>query len=282
MYFSTDTLTKAFNLLGQIEENSEGKKRLEKVSGLSYLLATSEILASHKIKELNLAPSETSIRDEFKKSVAEFKELIGTGKYSSDFHHQLENNVTGSVSSNFLTTIVTQSRNQSEPKHYPSRSQNSPLLIVSKEKVSVIEAVNENLKQYYNLDLIKTPLAIWLSKKLNFNSDQKISDQINSYLKDKYTSEVFECLKVSESDLIRFGIDQSDANKYLSKSTANLESLVIEEPVQDIRNFDTTQLSEWLQIPKPFLLLAGISGTGKSRFVESKLNKPALMAATSA
>ena len=39
--------------------------------------------------------------------------------------------------------------------------------------------------------------------------------KINSYLKDKYTSEVFECLKVSESDLIRFGIDQSDANKYL-------------------------------------------------------------------
>ena len=42
MYFSTEILIQSFQLLGKIESNPEGKLRQEKVSSLSYLLATSE------------------------------------------------------------------------------------------------------------------------------------------------------------------------------------------------------------------------------------------------
>jgi hypothetical protein len=182
MYLSTDIVTKAFQFLGGIERNPEGKSRQEKVSALSYLLATSELLKSHGQTELNLAPSESELREEFKNSVSEFKALLGTDQFSVDMYRKFDNDVAGSVSSNFLTTVVSQSKHLVDPKSYPSRSSNSALLSILKEKVSIHSEFKSNLNNYYNFLDIKTSLAIWLSKKYNFLNNQKITDQLNGFL----------------------------------------------------------------------------------------------------
>jgi len=93
MYLSSDILTQAFNSLEKIERSPEGKLRQEKVSALSYLLATSELLKRHQQTELNLAPSESKLREEFKNSVAEFKELLGTNQFLVDMYRKFENDV---------------------------------------------------------------------------------------------------------------------------------------------------------------------------------------------
>lgn len=165
MYLSSDVLSKAFNALQAIEKNPEGKLRQEKVSALSYLLATSELLKRHGKIELNLAPSESAIREEFKNSVAEFKEILGAEQFSVDFNRKFESDVAGSVSSNFLTTVVSQSKNLNDYKNYPSRSNNSALLSILKEKISIHPEFNKNLYNYYNFAQIKTSLALWISKK---------------------------------------------------------------------------------------------------------------------
>ena len=290
MYLSSDILTQAFNSLENIERNPAGKLRQEKVSALSYLLATSELLKRHQQTELNLAPSESKLREEFKNSVAEFKELLGTNQFSIDMYRKFENDVAGSVSSNFLTTIVSQSKNLADPKFYPSRSNNSALLSILKEKISIYIGLETNLNDYYNFANIKTPLAIWLSKKTSISNTQKISDQINSFLSAKYTTSVFNILKISDQDIKDFGIDESIIEDYLSNNTANLSTLIqknaqltlienIEDiPVNLFTSIQTAGLSIGKDliaravasvITKRFLILTGLSGSGKTKLAEA-------------
>jgi hypothetical protein len=290
MYLSTDVISQAFNSLEKIERNPEGKSRQEKVSALSYLLATSELLKRHDLIELNLAPSESKLREEFKNSVSEFKELLGTNQFSVDMYRKFENDVGGSVSSNFLTTVVSQSKHLAEPKFYPSRSNKSVLLSILKEKISIHPEFKANLNEYYNFANIKTPLAIWLSKKITISNDQKISDQLNSFLFAKYTAPVFDILKISEQDIKNFGIDESTIGEYLSDSSANLTNLIKKNPqlilnenIEDIpENLFTSIKSAGLTIGKDliaravvsavtkrFLILTGLSGSGKTKLAEA-------------
>jgi energy-coupling factor transporter ATP-binding protein EcfA2 len=290
MYLSTDIVTKAFQFLGGIERNPEGKSRQEKVSALSYLLATSELLKSHGQTELNLAPSESELREEFKNSVSEFKALLGTDQFSVDMYRKFDNDVAGSVSSNFLTTVVSQSKHLVDPKSYPSRSSNSALLSILKEKVSIHSEFKSNLNNYYNFLDIKTSLAIWLSKKYNFLNNQKITDQLNGFLFEKYTSPVFDVLKVSEQDIKDFGIDESTISNHLSVSTANLTNLIqnntpltSSENINDItenlftsiKNSGLTIAKELITrtvvsaVTKRFVILTGLSGSGKTKLAEA-------------
>jgi hypothetical protein len=290
MYFSAKLLTQAFNSFEKIEKNPEGKLRQEKVSGLSYLLATSELLKKHELNELNLAPSESSTRDEFKNSVIEFKELLGTNQYSTDLHRKFETNVGGSVSSNFLTTVVSQTKNLIEAKDYPSRANNSPLLSIKKENLSINKAYKENLNDYYNLQEIKTPLAIWLAKKINISTQKKLSDQINIFLEEKYTKNIFEVLKVTDQDLKNLGINESEKDDYLSTSLANLTHLTNQNnPLNEVESFrdlssfafksvnriglnieyDLIKRAFASTLTKRFLILTGLSGSGKTKLAEA-------------
>jgi hypothetical protein len=290
MHLSSDIVVKAFKSLEKIEKNSEGKSRQEKVSALSYLLATSELLKSHNQTELNLAPSESELREEFKNSVAEFKELLGTDQFSVDMYRKFDNDVAGSVSSNFLTTAVSQSKHLSDPKNYPSRSNNSALLSILKERISIHPEFKNNLNNYYNFINIKTSLVIWLSKKFNFSTNQKITDQLNNFLFEKYTSPVFDALKVSEQDIKEFGIDESTIGIYLSNDTANLIDLVQNntqltpsENINDlpenlfssIKNAGLTIARDLITrtvvsaVTKRFLILTGLSGSGKTKLAEA-------------
>lgn len=290
MYLNSEIISKAFHSLEKIERNPEGKLRQEKVSALSYLLATSELLRKSNRTELNLAPSESRLREDFKNSVSQFKQLPGTSQFSVDMYRKFDNDVAGSVSSNFLTTIVAQSKNLSTPKNYPSRSSNSALLSIFKEKISIHSDFKNNLNDYYNLPDIKTALAIWLSKKLVYSNGQKLSDQINAYLAEKYNVLICEILKISEQDIEDFGIDESIIENYLSDNFANLTDLIqknnqfasndneediLENLFTSIKNSrlsigrDIITRAVTAIVTKRFLILTGLSGSGKTKLAEA-------------
>jgi MoxR-like ATPase len=290
MYLSSDVVAKAFNSLEKIEINPEGKLRQEKVSALSYLLATSELLKIHNQTELNLAPSESIIREEFKSSVSEFKKILGTEQFSVDFYRKFESDVAGSVSSNFLTTKVSQSKNLADPLNYPSRSNISALLSILKEKISIHVEFKTNLYGYYNFAKIKVSLAVWISKNLSITKNQKISEQLNSFLFAKYTAPIFDILKVTDQDVKDFGIDESIIENYLSDSAPNLTQLIhkntqftLNENVVNIPEnlFESTKRAGLTigrdlitravvsALTKRFLTLTGLSGSGKTKLAEA-------------
>ena len=133
MYFSGEIIKRAYSGLVKIDP-SAGKTRKERVSGLRYLIATSQLLHKNGTKSLSLAVG-TDDRKNFINAVGDVVAINDEGLYSKDFASEFDEKLDYGVGSNFLTTRLVNSRTQDIL--YPGRP--ASLLRLEKEKASILE-----------------------------------------------------------------------------------------------------------------------------------------------
>lgn len=171
MFLTKKAIEKVFPLLIKLDtqQGRQGKSRKEKVSALRHLFATSLVLKKlQPASKLDLAVGNTANRDEFVKAVGEVVSIDGTTTYTADFAGEFAVKKDFSVGSNFLTTIVAGSRN-GQHVEYPGRP--APLLDITNEKMSIKRNVKNALETSYNLNEVRAPLAIWLLRTTDFLGD---------------------------------------------------------------------------------------------------------------
>ena len=139
MFFSYDFIKVAYEGLIKLD-TSIGKSRQEKISGLRYLLATSQLLHKENSDHINLAVG-SELRSNFTEAVADVVALNNNGLYSKDFANDLAVNKDYGVGSNFFTTRLANSRSQDIK--YPGRP--GSLLLLEQEHISILDDISQKL-----------------------------------------------------------------------------------------------------------------------------------------
>lgn len=204
MFFSEEFVRKSFNGIKKID-SSNGKSRMEKISGLRYLLATSMLLKRTAQHVIDMKVG-SEYREEFIKTVGEVVSLNYQGLYTKDFNSEFDVKKDYGIGSNFYTTRLANSRSQIV--YYPGRP--APLLKFEHENITIQDNVQKILEKSYNIKLIKTPLCIWLMRGEGFNIDdskapsETILKMIEQYLISNFTEDVYKALVPDLTDVVSF------------------------------------------------------------------------------
>lgn len=301
MYFSAGAVESAYRLLVQIDPKDEGKSRQEKVSALRHLLGTSISLKKLHTPSLDLAVGNQTNRDEFKKSVGEVVAIGGTSKYTVDFAGRFSDEPDYAVGSNFLTTRVKESRN-GQHIEYPGRP--APVLDIASEKLTIRSNIRNILESDYNLAIIRAPLAVWLLRAENItplnaaNPDQldELQKSIATAINSKFETSIASSICPSKTELDAF-ISQSGLSFQnlleqvqaiqIGVTTLHVQGQRIHSPTlseltgivlqcdTDLANAGLKLRSELIQrfaaslLAKRFLILTGLSGSGKTKLAHA-------------
>tara|TARA_R110001592_G_scaffold363341_1_gene684400 strand:- start:13303 stop:14868 length:1566 start_codon:yes stop_codon:yes gene_type:complete len=201
LFFSPSLVKTAYDELVELDSSS-GKSRKERVSGLRYLIATSQLLHEENTNRINLAVGSES-RANFIHAVGNVVALNDQGLYSKDFAGELDEKNDYGVGSNFFTTRLAASRSQNIL--YPGRP--AHLLLLEEEHASIIGDIREILSHYYGIEKIKAELCIWLLRNEGFAISESIvsADDLNSLidtkLREKYTAEIVDAIICNPGEL---------------------------------------------------------------------------------
>jgi len=305
MFLSEKAINKSYEQLIKLDSQhgGTGKSRKEKVSGLRYLLATSLMLKTiasgqqgATIQSVNLAVGSAD-RKAFIKAVGEIVSIDNTSKYTADFAGEFADADDFAVGSNFLTTVVAGSRDgRSTP--YPKRPE--PLLDILDEKMSIKSNVKDILEKKYNLNEIKVPLTMWLLRSADIQGVPPAdSDELRSTFAKAITSkfdplvsaaitptkdewEIF--LKASGLDLLSMFVSSvpNHASVMALHSTMTTGGHALTN-IQDIASKayldfrasnlilrqDLTLRFIASMLTKRFVILTGLSGSGKTKLAEA-------------
>ncbi len=204
MFFTSDIINQAFSQLKEIDPSS-GKSRKEKISGLRYLLAASSLLKKMNVTQLNMKVG-SDLRNDFLSKVGNVVALDDNGLYTKDFNNEFDIKNDYGIGSNFYTTRLAVSR--SRIVQYPGRP--SPLLILKEENISLAVDVTDALVKHYNIVKIKTALCFWLMRKTDIDltiakpSEKEIHNEIDMFMKNEYSHEVYLALQLSIDDIKDF------------------------------------------------------------------------------
>lgn len=204
MFFSTSIIKSAYDDLIKIDRGL-GKSRKEKVSGLRYLLATSELLRTSGLNTLDLSLGSTW-KQPFIDAVGKIVALNQEGLYTKDFSKEIDKKSDFGVGSNFTTTRLANSRSQDIL--YPGRP--APLLLLQKEQVSILDNIEAVLETSYGIKQVKPELCIWLLRNEDFGEQDNILSPsgllllITERLNSHYTLEVVNAILPSEEELNNF------------------------------------------------------------------------------
>lgn len=129
----------------------------------------------------------------------------------------------------------------------------------------------KNIKKYIKDKDCRIALAIWLCRKYNFSVSEIGLPEIKRYLAKYYSTELLNELFSTDSDFTEYIITYGDLK--MSREEAMISPKEIYKLFdKEDNNGMNPQYYKYIDIitaikTKPFLLLAGISGTGKSRIV---------------
>jgi len=230
MFFSYDLIKQAYNGLIKLDP-SDGKSRKEKISGLRYLIATSQLLQQEKTENVNLAVG-SHLRSEFINATGNVVALNEQGLYSKDFANELDHKKDYGVGSNFFTTRLANSRNQDIK--YPGRP--AALLFLTQEHVSILPNVSQTLSNSYGIENIKPELCIWLLRNENFNvitkkvSSDELKKLITEKLGEKYTPEIVTAISPIDTELKNF-ISGIENDFFVEKKPDHSDIAIIPEAI---------------------------------------------------
>lgn len=199
MYFSKESILKAFHDLGYLTDRS-GKKATEVTSALRYLVAVSALIKKHDLEDgLNLSPKYPLYRNEFIEEVGKVV-TIKDNLYTNNFINDILSNSDFAVRNNFLTTRLKSNGD------YPGRP--APVLSIVNEIVKIHQDAENNLHKYFhNFSDYVTQLTIWLLRNQVFEFDdvpKNDVDQINNKLAELYENNLVSILSITEEMLDKF------------------------------------------------------------------------------
>jgi len=273
-YFKKQILLKAYQTICSIHRDPTTQGATQTISALKYFFALEMFYKKYN------RPCNTSDRNDKK----EFCSFVGyfvdvnSDYFTSDFYIPLKNKAENSdynVGSNFFSvnSVKNSRSNGGQIITFPTRG-NKPLIKIQNGSLIEDKSLFENVSAYLSdSNEILSAVSVWLAR----NGEL---DDTNIYLSTKAI-----LLDILPTELVNIILpNQNDFEDFIGNiSSATADSLAILEPsdigslfgnVTKIKVFslgDTNyQTRNFLPAmrTKPFLLLAGISGTGKSQIVK--------------
>lgn len=261
-YLPRNLLHKAYLSLSTLtEDHKQGQTQL--TSALRYLLAF-DMYYKEQEEDCDLDYAEN--RDSFIQNVRKIVNITGN-YYTTNFYTNIKELEDCGVGSNFYSAgVVNNSKqNTTYTYNYPTRGQ-YPLFKVRNNKLIRDVSYYKNIRGYLTNQDLKSAFVIWVLR----NHLVKVLDasSIKQQLLSLFTGELVEVMMPKEEKLneylIGFNVDNSK-NELTVNELLDL-FLTKKEMSEEIINLQYRPFITAIK-SKPFMLLAGISGTGKSRIV---------------
>ncbi len=271
LYLSRDLLLLAvngFRLLANGEEVRQGVT--QDVSALRHCLALSRLLKKEAITSVKLKHKRDPYLDDFITYVGDIVKLDQDGSYTTNFINDIKQKPDFGVGSNLLSAGVATHSTQSV-QNYPKKA-NKGLIVIDDYEFSLANDYLNKLKEKYDFSQVGFSFLIWLNRFNKFSENDReprtLFDKLIEYVKQEYPSDLADLIAYSDSnDFVKYS---KDLSSLLSESEVELTSL-FEVKKQDYETISRSSNSSTVAVlSKSFLLLAGISGTGKTRFVRKQ------------
>ena len=265
VYLSKSSVLSAYCKLSLLSENPITQGATQKVSALRYFIALDMF---YKTNGTNCDTKNNSDKELFSKCVGNFVS-VNSEKYTSNFYYPLTNSDKDyNCGSNFYSVNVIKESitNPNRIFDFPRRGK-MPLIKIQNGTLIHDVSLYHNLNSYLgDSGEMKAALIIWLLR------NNPIKDETSSGIKDALgviiTNPLYQILTDFEEELLEQYLSFSESVSYIN-------DMDIKQSVNPINNKmtlttpHTNSYKKYLLAlrTKPFLLLAGISGTGKSRIV---------------
>lgn len=271
LYLSRELLLEAVMGFRNLSEGDEIKQGLtQDVSAIRHCLALDRVLKTNAIQSVKLQHKTDEHLSEFITFVGDTIKLDENGCYTTNLVNDIKIKSDYGVGSNLLSAGVATHSSQSI-QTYPKKS-NKGLISIDDYKFSLLNDFIGTLKSTYKLSRAQFSFLIWLNRFSEFSSEddtpEKIFNKLTSLVASQYSSALAQL--IIYSDVNQFKSFIKDIGTLLSEEKTNLVDLFSSN--EDQTSQLPKQLTNISQVKtyKPFLLLAGISGTGKTRFVRKQ------------
>lgn len=274
-YLSKETILKAYEYLSHLSKDPTLQGATQKVSAIRYFIALDSFyLQFHK---------DCNTRD--KKDKKEYADHVGfvcdvcQNLYTTNFYYPLkEHNKDFGVGSNFYSagqvnySIV----NPEEMFAYPKRG-GTPLFHIKNGVLIHDEDLYSNFDSYIGNMSCRVAFVLWLLRKTPIDDNNNIFDGIRKSIRGMYSKSLVDIL-ISNEDSFKaelgnyelslndkfYLIREEDINSLFNVKNKNHRPIVS----YNMPNQNNKEINYLTALrTKPFMLLAGISGTGKSRIV---------------
>ena len=265
VYLSKSSVLSAYCKLSLLSENPITQGATQKVSALRYFIALDMF---YKTNGTNCDTKNNSDKELFSECVGNFVS-VNSEKYTSNFYYPLTNSDKDyNCGSNFYSVNVIKESitNPNRIFDFPRRGK-MPLIKIQNGTLIHDVSLYHNLNSYLgDSGEMKAALIIWLLR------NNPIKDETSSGIKDALgviiTNPLYQILTDFEEELLEQYLSFSESVSYIN-------DMDIKQSVNPINNkftINTPHTNSYKKYllalrTKPFLLLAGISGTGKSRIV---------------
>lgn len=261
-YLPKQLLYKAYLTLSTLtEDHKQGQTQL--TSALRHLLAFDMF---YKKQEEDCDLDSADNRDSFVNNVRDIVNVAGD-YYTTNFYTNIKELADCGVGSNFYSAgVVNNSKQNSHYTYdYPTRGQ-YPLFKVKDNKLIREVSYYKNVRGYLKNQNLKCAFVIWLLRKhIIWDLD---ATSIRKKLQSIFTEELVSAIMPKEENLNEYLTGFTLDNNLSPLSVNDLLGLFSDKTSGFISDINPKYRVFIVAIKsKPFLLLAGISGTGKSRIV---------------
>ena len=275
MYLVKSVILSAYKKISTLSEDPTQQGATQRISAIRYFLALDAFRNQTGREKCDTTNAED--KNIFSKCVSDVVAL-SESIYSPAFYWPLkEHSGDCATGSNFFSAgqVSASKENPSKNFVYPKRSGWPELLNINNRTLSVFRdnenSGYQNLKWYLGGDVTcQVALFVWIARNWDvFNDPKNFAKELKGECQKHYSKELMDVIFPTDEEISLFVSHDLD----FSVSPPNIEPNDIERLFQDVScakvNEDGKKMSPYLAAirTKPFILLAGISGTGKSRMV---------------
>lgn len=268
-YINKESLLTAYKVMSHNTSSPSSQGATQFISAIRYLFALDRfVLKNNK----NCDTKEKEDRELFINYVGDVVSIDGS-YYTSNFFTDIKNEKDFKVGSNFFSVNVVKESiaNPAVLHDFPRRTKDAALFNVQNGVLSINRAFYKNIKKYITDEDCKAALVIWLCRMYDFNVSEIGISEIMTNLSKFYSTELLHELLPTSSDFNEYIVKYGNLEISQEKAIISPKEIIkmFDKESNDNTNFQYYNYVDIITAikTKPFLLLAGISGTGKSRIV---------------
>ena len=265
---SKQDILQAYKELSLISPNPTLQGATQKVSAIRYAIALDMFCHKRAVKECDTRSKED--KELFIACVGDVCS-VASDLYTPNFYYPLkQNNGDYNVGSNFFSVgqVKVSLADPTSTLEYPKRG-NVPLFFIKNGVLIRDTSLYSNLRTYLDSDKAKAALTVWIARNHALTAAPTTFDSIKAAVTHLLSFEMCEFLMPDTHNF------KHEISSIITSPFASLPATIEEEDIAQLFttkgevSFFPNKYRQYITAikTKPFLLLAGISGTGKSRIV---------------